>query len=100
MSHCVLGIKEDEQSSVSHSSPRDTRAKERRGKIVSMMQVSVECCLLSVLVLSVSSVLGEEIGTCGSKRSSEFDECFARALMIGRNQTLPNNISQVNALCR
>lgn len=65
-----------------------------------MMQAVSEWTLLLAVVLSSFNVFAEEIGTCGSKRSNEFDECFARALMISRNQTLPSNISQVNALCR
>lgn len=44
-------------------------------------------------------VKGEEIGSCGPERSKEFDECFARALMVGKSQTFPKSIREVEKLC-
>ena len=60
--------------------------------------------LLSIVLLLLTLSLcerieGEEIGSCGAERSKEYDECFARALMVSKNQTLPSNLPQVEKLC-
>ena len=60
--------------------------------------------LLSIVALVWISLLlkrakGEEIGSCGPERSKEFDECFARALMVGKTQTFPKSIREAEKLC-
>lgn len=53
----------------------------------------------TLLVVSTTLTSSETVGICGDEKSNEFDECFARALMVSRNQTFPQNLNEVDTLC-
>lgn len=55
----------------------------------------------TVIIVSLLSSLAhsEQIGSCGLNRANEFEDCFARALMVSDNQTFPENSAQVETMC-